>query len=385
MSLTEFKPPALIAEASGAREINARMMGNLPLDLDTTEAGFVWDLLMPVAQEAARMKQFDLQLAIKTIFHMWAEGEWLDRHAHDVGLSRRKANQAFGYVEFEGKANLFIPQGFVVAVPSDGESEVLEFATWEDCQLDGGGRGRVGALAIEGGKKYNVHADSISIMKKPLGGITRVGNPEAFTGGTEDETDDSLRRRIDDLIADRADTFVGCNADYVRWAKECDGVGAAHTIPEYHGPNSVKVVVVDADGQPANDDILREVYRYIFGTDRKDMERRAPIGLTDFCVVAPEPVPISYSFKLKLKGGYTAAQVIEGFKAAIARYYENCFDPGAGVKQVLYVKAAAVLADDVPGVADFKGFRMNGSRANIDFTEDCFPVTGEIEVLPYDS
>lgn len=385
MSLTEFKAPALIAEASGSREINARMMAALPPDLDTTEAGFIWDLLMPVAQEAARMKQLDLPLAIKTIFHMWAEGEWLDRHAHDVGLTRRKANQAFGYVDIEGKAGTFIPKGFRLAVPSDGESEVLEFATWADCTLDDSGNGHVGALASVGGKKYNVAADSVTIMVQPLRNIKRITNPEPFTGGTEDETDDKLRQRIDDLLADRSDTFVGCNADYVRWAKECDGVGSAHTIPEYHGPNSVKVVVVDANGLPANDDICAEVYRYIFGTDRKDINRRAPIGLTDFCVVPPQPVPVGYSFALKLADGYTEAQVVEGFKEAVARHYAEVFDPSWGPKQLRYVKAAAVLADDVPGVADFKHFRMNGSRDNIGFTEEFFPVTGAVEVLPYDA
>ena len=49
-----------------------------------------------------------------------------------------------------------------------------------------------------------------------------------------------------------------------------------------------------------------------------------------------------------------------------------------------YVKAHAVLADNVEGVADFVQFRMNGGEENVKFYEDEYPVTGEVEVKAYE-
>ena len=267
MSLTEFKQPEWL-DGITTRGIEEKMMANLPLDIDKTEGGFAWDLTYPTAIEKAEMLQYYMVMALKTMFPQWAEGRWLDYHAHDNGLVRRAANHAYGYVTVTGKVGRVIPQGFVFSVPSVDGSAAIDFETLSACSIPESGSIDIAVQAVEAGTVGNVANDTITIMRSPIVGITNITNKEAITGGAEAESDDSLRQRIDDLLAGRGDSFVGNNADYVRWAKEVPGVGFAHTIPEYNGPNSVKVVIVDANGVPANEQILEAVKLHIFGTNR---------------------------------------------------------------------------------------------------------------------
>lgn len=387
MSLVEFKQPEWL-DGVTARSIEENMMKNLPLDIDKTEGGIVWDLTMPTALEKAEMLQFYLQNTFRQMFPMWATGRWLDQHAHDVGISRREANKAYGHVTVEGKVGLAIPQGFVFAVPSSDGVASIDFETLSDATIPESGSIDIEVQAVEAGIASNVANDTVTIMRSPITGITKITNKEAITGGAEAESDDSLRERIDEINAGRGGSYTGNNADYVRWAKEVPGVGYAHTIPCYNGPNSVKIIVADANGVPANDQILKNVFRHIWGSDslddRKSMERLAPVGVIDFAVVAPTAVTINYSFKLKLTSGATVDGVKKRFKAALLLYYQSIAAGDGEVQPVRYNKTYAILADDVTGVADFEDFKMNGDIRNVDFEEHEYPVTGEIEVTTYE-
>lgn len=383
MSITEFKEPEWLANTD-ARTIEKRMMANLPLDIDKTEGGFAWDLTYPTALEKSEMLQYYMVLALKTMFPQWAEGRWLDYHAHDAGLVRKAANHAYGYVTVTGNVGRVIPQGFVFSVPSVDGSAAIDFETLAACSIPDSGSIDIAVQAVEAGTVGNVANDTITIMRSPITGITSITNKEAITGGAEAEDDDSLRQRIDDLLAGRGDSYVGNNADYVRWAKEVPGVGFAHTIPEYNGPNSVKVVIVDANGIPANEQILEAVKLHIFGTNRKDMARLAPIGVIDYAIVAPTAVPITFKFRLKLEDGATVESVKAAYKTALSEYYASIASGNEKVKPVQYIETFAVLAKNTQGVADFEDFLMNGGVSNITFEEDEYPVTGEIEVTTYE-
>jgi len=381
MSLVEFKQPEWL-DGQEARTINKRMMAELPDDIDKTENGFIWDLTMPTALEKSELLQYHMVLALKTMFHMWAEGRWLDYHAHDCGLARKEANKAYGYVTVTGEPDLIIPKGFIFSVPSDSGEPAIDYETLTEVTIPKEGEIDIAIQAVVAGKASNITNDKISIMRSPIKGIMHITNKDAITGGAEAESDKALRQRIDDVWAGREASFVGNNADYKRWAMEVPGVGYVHVIPaeNYHGPNSVKIVVVDTEGLPANEQICQAVYIHIFGTHRKDLKRLAPVGLVDFSVVPPAPVKIKYSFDLKLAAGADVEAVKSNFKSALSAYYSTLNTDENIARFVKYVQTAAVLAEKVEGIDDFKHFRMNDARENIKFQEDEYPVTDEIEV-----
>ena len=382
MSLVEFKLPSFL-EGVTARSIERNMMNSLPADLDKTEGGFVWDLTYPTALEKAELIQYYMVILLKIMFPMWAEGEWLDLHARECGLERKAANASYGHIRIEGKQGLVIPEGFKVAVPSINGSNAILYHTLSEAVLDENGEADVAIQADESGSNGNVDSGTISIMVSPLSGVTRINNDAEITGGAEPESDDSLRQRIDDYKAGRGDSYVGNNADYVRWAKEVPGVGYAHTIPEYNGPNSVKVIVVDVDGKPANEQIVKAVTLHIFGENRKDINRLAPVGVIDYVVSPPVAKNIDYTFHLKIDSDHTEEDIISDFRNRLIEYYASIVNSDTSVNPVKYVHVSALL-ESVNGVLDFKKLRMNGGLDNISFTEEQYPVTGEIGVELYE-
>ena len=168
---------------------------------------------------------------------------------------------------------LTFPKVFVFSVPSENSVAAVDFETVE-------------AATVPESGQLSVRADTIIIMKNPVDNVYTITN-DATSGGTEIESDDSLRARIDDYYAWRQLSFVGNKRDYIRRAKSVDGVGFAHCIPLYFGANSVKLVIADANGQPATQEILDAFETYIFGTGHDDLNRLAPIDVAKWEVAAP--------------------------------------------------------------------------------------------------
>lgn len=383
MSIEKFETPEFL-KGINSDNIMKNMMANLPLDIDKTEGGFVWDMLKPTALEKAEILQFHLVRTLKMMFHMWAEGGDLDKHARANGLERKAANKSYGIITVQGYKGVTIPEGFIFSVPSDAGVAAIDFETLAEATIGDDEIVEIEVQAVEPGVESNVDADTITIMRSPMKQISNITNKQAMTGGTAAEDDDSLRQRIDDLLAGKGGSFVGNNADYVRWAEEIPGVGFAHTIPEYKGPNSVKIVVVDSNGEPANKKILESVYEHIWGTNRKDINRLAPVGVIDFEVVAPEPITIVYNFKLKLENGYTKEDVAERFKKAAAGYYANVVSDAEGAGSTLKFYRLAAILTNLAGVDDIDDFLVNGEEKNISFSEEEYPVTSQIEVTVYE-
>lgn len=353
--------------------IQQRMMDKLPSDIDRTEGGFPWDFTAPAALEVAELLQFYIPETLKIMHPMWAYGSWLDYHAEGVGLKRKKKNSAFAVVRVSGILGTEIPEGFRFAVPTDGSAPSVEFATIEGGCIDSSGYIDVKVIAVEPGISGNVGAGTITVMSEPITGVVSVVNLEMATGGTEEESDESLRERIAEVNNTAEASFVGCEADYRRWAREVRGVGDVFVIPQWdpETPNSVKVVVMDYNGEPANGQILQDVYDYIYADNGE--ERKCPIGAI-LTVAPPVPVVLDISARVRVNQGESRELVLERYKASLRRYYQTAKRDGI----IKYAVIGALLIN-TPGVYDFDSLLVNGAEENIAVVEDEYPVTGEIE------
>lgn len=372
MATPEFILPSWLRDQD-AETIHKRMMEKLPVDIDDTEGGFPWDFTKPTALEKAELLEFYLVETLKIMFPAWAYDQWLDLHATAAGTKRKAANPAYGILEITGTPGTEIPAGFRFASPAVGDMPAVEFAAEETAYIAEDGTARVGVVAVETGTTGNVPAGTIAIMAQPIKGISSITNPEKTSGGTEPEDDDSLRKRIDEINQAAEASFVGCDADYKRWAKEVAGVGDAFVIPEWNPdvPNSVKVVILDANGEPANEKIQRDVYDYIYSPNDR-MERKAPVGAI-LTVAAPTPNTINYAFILQLKDGYGLQAVLEQFGRELRDYYTTAKEESV----VRYAMVGSILINTA-GVRDFDDLTLNGGTDNIDIGEDEYPVTGTI-------
>lgn len=367
----EFKAPSFLNDQD-AETIHKRMMEELPPDIDDTEGGFPWDFTKPTALEKAEMLEFHLIETLKIMFPMWAMDYWLDLHARGKGLTRKPANPASGSLIITGVSGTTIPAGFKFAAPAIGDQPAIEYETEEKYTIGEGGTVEVHVTATEPGTTGNVPAGTISIMMTPIKGITAITNPEKITGGAEQESNDELRGRIDELDAASEASFVGSDGDYKRWAEEVPGVGTALVMAEWAGPGTVKAIIIDANGQPANLSIITEVYNNIMQPDNR-LQRKAPIGAT-VTITAPTARTIDYSFTLELESTETEITVLDRFKEQLQAYYIEAKKEGV----VRYTRIGSILTS-TSGVKDYTGLTVNGGTVNIVLIEDEYPVTGIVD------
>ncbi len=364
-----------------AEEIQARMMERLPADIDNIEGGFPYDFTMPTALEEDEIMNFVLIETLKIMFPAWSYDRWLDYHAAAVGLTRRPANPASGTVTIQGVPGTAIPAGTVLCVPAVGDVPAIEFATLADATIGeadpdtGVGSVKVDVMAVEPGKGGNVAAGTIVIMSVPVKGITSINNDDPITGGTAEEDDDSLYERIAEREQNDGESFVGNDADYIRWAKEVNGVGTVLVDTQYEveHPNWVKLIILDANGQPANRQILDAVYTHIMNPDTRSINRLAPIGAVLF-VEAPTGCELSIAITgLQLEDGATQDDVIARFESALDDYYVQ-----AKAEGIIFWNEVHAVLTRTAGVHDFSAMTINGSTANITLEAAQYPVTKEV-------
>lgn len=161
---------------------------------------------------------------------------------------------------------------------------------------------------------------------------------------------------------------MGNDADYIRWAKEVVGVGAASVIPEWNGPGTVKIILIDSNGQPANEHICQAVYEYIMQPNDR-LLRKAPIGAI-LTVSPPDIVAVSYSATVELLDGYSLETVKTEFTKNLLKYY----DAALGEGEIKHTKVGAVLSETV-GVNDYTELLVNGSEGNVPIHTYEFPST----------
>lgn len=358
------------------------MMEQLPADIDNIEGGFPYDFTMPTALEEDELLNFVLIEAIKLIFPAWSHATYLDYHAARSGLTRRAGNHASGYVTITGVPGTAIAAGTVFCVPAAGDAPAIEYATNEaatigEAEEDSNyGKVTVGVTAVEAGLGSNVSADTIVIMASPITGVVNVTNSAAITGGTEEEDDDSLYERI--VLAEQdTESYVGNDSDYIRWAKEVNGVGTVLVDTQYEEehPNWVKLIILDANGQPANDQILAAVYEHIMSPGNREEERLAPIGAI-LIVEAPAGCGLIIRVTgLELAEGAAVEDVVKSFKDSLETYYIAAKEDAEVRWNVVHA-----LFTETEGVEDFATLTINSGTANIPIAADDYPVTEGVTV-----
>lgn len=363
----EFVPPPWLEDQSD-ETIHARMMEALPPDIDNTEAGFPWDFTKPTALEISQMLENETMETVRAMHYMFAHGIYLDYHAKPAHTSRRSPTKAIGYITVEGKEGTVISKGTVFAVPASGDAAAVFFVSTADARIPSSGSININIEAAEPGVRGNVAANTIIIASTPIAGVTSITNPEPTTGGTAEEDDESLRARIEEFYKFADISYVGCDNDYHRWALEVDGVGAATVMPEWNGPGTVKVVILDQNGDPANEEIVNAVIEHIVSPSDR-MKRLAPIGAT-VTIEAPDVVKINITCKLRFSGEHPD-NIVEAIKAGITEYMAEARE--AGIVRTTRIGAIIIGTD---GVADYDELKLNGSTENIPIQPDQFPALG---------
>lgn len=367
----EFIKPEFI-ENTSAEEIHRRMMNSLPADLDNMPGGFPYDFTRPAALEKDELINFHLVRALMIAFAPYAWGEWLDLHGKQVHLERHPPNSASGKVKITGTPGAVMEEGTVFCTPATDTRPSINFRSVEEAEIGEGGTALVSVSAVESGADSNVPANAVTLMAKPDQHVTAVTNPEPIRGGTERESDDDYYDRIEAEYANSL-TFLGNDSDYIRWAKEA-GAGDCIVISAAEGPGTVKLVLVDGNGQPANETLVQEVYdRIVSPEDRR--ARLLPTACAKLICGPAATVKVDFKITgLLYDGTTTRDQIMEDFALAVKTVYVSAKQQG-----ILRYNDVRPILSDIAGMLDFDEFLMNGEMENIQLSEEEYPETGHLD------
>ena len=370
MAQLPFINPDFI-DNNSENEIHQRMMSHLPKDIDDMIGGFPYDFTKPAAIELSEFINYHMVRALMIAFPQFAWDEWLDLHGKQVHLTRHEAECASGFVEVSGIAGTVIPSGTIFCTPATNDSPALEYVSNEDSIIGSDGTVTISVIAVTSGTMSNVAPNTICMMAKPDKNILSVANKEPITGGTQRESNNDYYDRIA-AEYDSSMTYLGNDNDYIRWAKEA-GAGDCIVVSAYDGAGTVKLVLVDRNGEPANNTLIQDVYHYIVSPDDRS-KRLLPTACAKLICVAATTINIDYICTgLSIDETTTIEQIKKDFKEAVMKIYDK-----AKNDSILRYNDVRPLLSAINGVQDFDIFMMNNNIVNILLAQEEYPQTGNL-------
>ena len=367
----EFTRPDFI-ENNTAEEIHQRMMNNLPDDIDDMPGGFPYDFTMPAALEKDEFINYHLVRALMIAFPQYAWDDWLDLHGQQVHLERHEPGKSYGNVQVTGTAGATIAAGTIFCTPATDNGPSIEFESLDDVEIGEDGTVLIPVEAVESGTGSIVAANTVVLMVKPDKNVVSVNNPEAITGGTERESNDDFYDRIA-AEYENSMTYLGNDTDYERWAKQA-GAGDCIVIAAAEGPGTVKLVLVDGNGQPANEKLVQDVYNYIVSPEDRSA-RLLPTACSKLICEAATTVKVDFTITGLIYDETTSIEQIKvDFAEAIKAIYTE-----AKNESVLRYNDVRPIISDIAGVTDFSEFFMDGEMKNIQLGKEEYPETGTLD------
>lgn len=373
--IKKFVKPDFL-EGQSEEEIHKEMLAvitEIIPDMDVTEGSVAWDFTRPTAKEKSRMVNFNLVELIKNMFPMWAYSDNLDNLAYTRGITRKPAVAATGELTITGKIGTIIPDGFIFSTESDLESAAVLFQTVGTHTIDGDDDPATITIpiqAVNAGHEGNVAAGKITLLSKPIKEIQTVKNKQPTTGGVDIEDDEALRQRIIEYDQQQGVSYVGSITDYRRWCMEVTGVGSVRVIPVDDGSGVVTLVVIDANSQPASEELCEEIYNHIMSPDDPE-QRIAPVN-SKLVVVPPETITVKISATVTTENGVGIEAIRTDFYEELLEYYKTAMAQG-----IVRINEVSAILIDINGVADFTGLKLNGSTNNISVGDNKMPITSQ--------
>ena len=335
--------------------IKEEMLADLKVkgaNIDTREGSYANILVSVAAYQMFKLyQQFPGLLSMA--FPDENAGEYIDRHAAQIGMVRTPGQKATVPIVFTGVDGTYIPAGTVLYAPEIG----LRYATVEDVSISGGTT-RVRAAAAEIGADYNLPAGYITAMYVNIAGVAGVTNPEAATGGVDVESDADFSARYHDRRT--LPITSGNKNHYITWATEVTGVAYASCIPLWNGNGTVKVVI-GGPNRGAVDEVIRAACA-------AHIEAERPIGERE--------IPLTAS--VTLVEGFTAGQVEDQLEVAV-----NELLTGQEFGEEVSIPFSRFLACLLrcPGVADYSVFTVDDGTAAVTLQPEDAAVVGSVSIV----
>lgn len=338
------------------KEILNDMLSTIDDTVDKSEGSYVYDVLAAASIELNNILNFAEKIQDKA-FVDTAEAKNLDRIVNQIGIKRKEATFAEGYVTVSGDEGATITKGQMCA------SEKNNYIFQENKKIDDTGEITVFVKCETAGTTGNVPAGAIKYFPKTIMGLTAVTNKEAIENGYNIESDESLRERY--YIKIRTPATSGNKFDYLNWALNVSGVGNAKVIPIWNGPGTVKVIILDENMKAASTELINSV--------KKIIEEKRPVGAEVTVTTATEK-SINITANISLEDGYYKDSILQQFKEKFNAYLkEIAFD-----KNYVSLARTGVFLLDIEGVIDYSELKLNNEKDNVIVGPEEVAILGEV-------
>lgn len=348
-------------------EILNRILSNIPDRYDKSKGLFPYDFSKATAIEFVnfylKLEDVKNKLDVENL-----SGEELERFIYQrTGIKRKPATKATTVVIVSGQEGAKISKGDLVG------ADTVNFISTEDKTIDNTGQMIVLVECEVYGTIGNVPSGAIKYFPVSIAGLTSITNLEAVTNGYNAESDESLLGRYYERI--RTPATSGNKYHYLNWAKEVIGVGDARVVPLWAGDNTVKVIIIDSNKQPASTELVAQVQEYIDPGITGLGEGQAPIGA--FCtVVSATAKAIDITFTVTRDTNYTLEQIKTSVENNITEYLKSI---AFKEDTVSYAKIGAIILDS-EGVLDYEGLAINLGTSNIAIGNEEVAILGQVVI-----
>jgi len=232
--------------------ILAAQLNRVPDTIDKREGSMIQTALGPESWYLEGL-YLDLDSVQKNAYAETAGGDWLNMLVAERGIERKAATKAVK----KGIFNIQVPIGSrFSALTGSGylTYKVIEFID----QTEAGHAYKMECeTAGEIGNNYSGQLVAVDYVT----GLASAQLTELLSGGTEEETDSSLRERY--FATFDVATFGGNIASYRNAILAIEGVGAVQIYPAWQGGGTVLCSILDGNYEPAGSTLIDRVQNAI--------------------------------------------------------------------------------------------------------------------------
>lgn len=283
------------------------------------------------------------------------EGDSLELRTKQLkGITRKSGTHAVGELTVTGN-------GIVTAGDLFETTNAVQFRATETKNVVDIATIKIEAVKV--GEIGNVGAGSITLMPVTIQGIKTVTNDKATYDGFEAESDDSLRERY--YIAVRTPATSGNIYHYKQWAREIVGVGDCKVFPLWNGKNTVKVVVIDSNRQPASEELVKKVQDYIDPRGEDDATWGAGYGTAPIGAYCTIKSATAKEIIIDVKVVKDSDVTLEELKTRLEKNIINFLKEVAFQKEYVSYSLIADTVLKTTGVAEWIELTLNGGTNNV--------------------
>lgn len=345
--------------------------------VDTRQGSIYFDSVIGHCLRTAKFYE-DLKITADQILLDTATGDMLDQIGKEYGMERNPAIHAKWTFIYEGKEPNAGTRFLVDTLYFTFNKEEEKFYLTSE-------------LAGKLGNEVSSRTQAIPLEN--MEGLTTANIGEIVVFGVDREEDELFRQRIREKIGGPAEN--GNKQHYKTWCEEISGVGRAKIFPLWAGPNTVKAVIFDINGNSPLDSLVQEVQEYvdpitkgytievdgyIYTVGDGLGEGVANIG-SHFLAIGAKKYEINVAFTVVCKQDSTKEMVETEVRQALSKEFARLALEGEEDTEVIirYTTIGSIISN-CKSVLDYTDFKINEDTKNIIIGIDSVAVLGEVNV-----